>query len=181
MKIFKFNKAHLSSCRESLKTTFGFTNGLNIPKMEKIIVSITTKDMITDSKTIDRVYEDLFLITGQKPVITKAKISVAAFKLRKGMPIGVKVTLRRVMMYDFLRKFINVALPRVRDFKGFSKRQFDGNGNFSLGIKEQIIFPEIDYNRVDKIRGLGIVLVTTTNVDAESKCLLQLLGLPFSN
>ena len=181
MNIFKFDEAHLSNCRESLKSKFAFKNEMQIPKVEKIIVSISTSDTITDSKVIDTIYNDLYLITGQKPLITKAKKSVAAFKLRKDMPIGVKVTLRRAMMYDFFKRFVNIALPRVRDFKGLDKKQFDGRGNYSMGIKEQIIFPEIDYNKVDKIRGLGIVFVTTTKVDAEAKFLLESLGLPFYN
>jgi len=181
MNIFKFDKAHLSDCRESLKTKFAFKNELQIPKMKKVVVSMSTGDTIFDSKVINTIYNDLYLITGQKPLISKSKTSIAAFKLRKGVPIGVKVTLRRAMMYDFLKRFINIALPRVRDFKGLDKKQFDGRGNYSLGIKEQIIFPEIDYNKVDKIRGIGIVLVTTARVDMEAKFLLESLGLPFYN
>ena len=181
MNIFRFDEAHLSSCKQSLKKKFSYKNDLQIPKLEKIIVSITTGDAISDNKVIDTIFNDLFSITGQKPCISKAKKSVATFKLRKGMPIGVKVTLRRLMMYDFLKRFVNIALPRVRDFKGFDDRQFDGNGNYSLGIKEHIIFPEIDYNKVDKIRGIGIVFVSTTDVDAEAKFLLESLGIPLYN
>ena len=181
MNIFKFDEAHLSNCRESLKTKFSFKNEMQIPKVKKIVVSISTSDVITDSKVIDIIYNDLYLITGQRPLITKAKKSIAAFKLRKSTAIGVKVSLRRAMMYDFLKRFVNIALPRARDFKGLDKKQFDGRGNYSMGIKEQIIFPEIDYNKVDKIRGLGIVFVTTTKVDVEAKFLLESLGLPFYN
>jgi large subunit ribosomal protein L5 len=154
---------------------------MRIPKIEKVIVSMSTKDVISNSKVMDDIYNDLYLITGQKPMITQSKKAVAAFKLRSKTPIGAKVTLRRLMMYNFLKKLINIALPRVRDFKGFDSKQFDGRGNYSLGIKEQIIFPEIDYNKVDKIRGLGIVIVTTTFVDSEAKFLLETIGLPFFN
>ena len=181
MKVFRFDQFHLNDCKESLKKRFKLKNDLRVPKVRSVVVSISTKEAIFDNKVIDRIYQDLFLISGQMPTVTKAKKSIASFKLRKDMKIGVKVTLRREMMYNFLRKLVNIALPRVRDFKGFSMKQFDGNGNFSLGIKEHIIFPEIDYNMIDKIRGLGIVVGTTSNIDIEAKFLLECLGFPFYN
>ena len=181
MKVFRFDKSHLSFCNQSLKKKFQLRNNFRVPKVERVIISISTKDAISDAKVVKKIYDDLFLISGQMPIITQAKKSIASFKLRKDMRIGVKVTLRREIMYNFLRKLINIALPRVRDFKGFSAKQFDGHGNFSLGIKEQIIFPEIDYNMIDKIRGLGIVVITTTDINMEAKFLLECLGFPFYN
>ena len=167
--------------RKKIKKQFGFTNDLQVPKLEKIVVSICAKEAVGDSKVIDKVCEDLMVITGQKPIVTKAKKSIAGFKLRQGMKIGCKVTLRKKMMYEFLDRLINIALPRVRDFKGLSSRQFDGRGNFSLGIKEQIVFPEVDYNKIDKIRGMNIVITTSTPVNEEAKFLLQIFNMPFLN
>jgi large subunit ribosomal protein L5 len=167
--------------KKQLQDKFEFKNQMQIPKLEKIIVNISVKEAVSDTKVIDKVYEDLMVITGQKPVVTKAKKSIAGFKLRQGMKIGCKVTLRKKMMYEFLDRLVNLALPRVRDFKGLSSKQFDGKGNFSLGIKEQIVFPEIDYNKVDKIRGMNIVIVTSTDVNEEAKFLLETFNVPFLN
>jgi len=167
--------------KKELEKEFGFKNDMSLPKLKKISVNVSIKEAITDSKAIDKVYDEIMAITGQKPLITYAKKSIAAFKLRQGMRIGCKVTLRKTMMYEFLDRLINIALPRVRDFKGLSSKQFDGNGNFSLGIKEQIIFPEIDYNKVAKIRGMNIVIVTSTNKNEEAKFLLKTFNLPFYN
>lgn len=164
-----------------LKKHFDFKNDMKVPKLKKISINISVKDAVNDSKAIDKIFEELMVISGQKPVITKAKKSIAGFKLREGMKIGCKVTLRKTMMYEFLDRLINIALPRVRDFKGLSVKQFDGNGNFCLGIKEQIVFPEIDYNKIDKIRGMNIVIVTSTNSNEEAKFLLKTFNLPFYN
>lgn len=166
---------------KELKKRFGFQNDMRIPKLTKISINVSIKEAITDPKAIDKVHNELMAITGQKPIVTHAKKSIAAFKLRQGMRIGCKVTLRKTMMYEFLDRLINIALPRVRDFKGLSSKQFDGNGNFSLGIREQIIFPEIDYNKIDKIRGMNIVIVTSSNQNEEAKCLLETFNIPFYN
>lgn len=166
---------------KQLSDRFKFKNKMQIPRLNKISINISAKEAVSDSKLIDKICDDMVLVTGQKPVITRAKKSIADFKLRKGMKIGCKVTLRKTMMYEFLDRLINIALPRVRDFKGLSSRQFDGNGNFGLGIKEQIVFPEIDYNKVDKIRGMNIVIVTSTNSNEEAKFLLETFNLPFYN
>ena len=164
-----------------LKKHFNFKNDMQVPRLKKISINVSIKDAVNDSKAIDKIYEEIMAISGQKPAITKAKKSIAGFKLREGMKIGCKVTLRKTMMYEFLDRLINIALPRVRDFKGLSAKQFDGNGNFCLGIKEQIVFPEIDYNKVDKIRGMNIVIVTSTNNNEEAKFLLKTFNLPFYN
>jgi len=164
-----------------LKKKFGFANDFQIPKILKICVNVSIKDAVTNPKSIEKIYDEIMLITGQKPVITSARKSISAFKLREGMKIGCKVTLRKKIMYEFLDRLVTIALPRVRDFNGFSSKQFDGNGNFSLGIKEQIIFPEIDYNKVDKIRGMNIVINTSSCKDKEAKFLLETFNIPFNN
>jgi len=164
----------------SLKEEFNYGNPMEIPRLEKVVVNMGLGEAIQNPKAIEFAVADLTLITGQKPVVTKAKKSIATFKLREDMPIGVMVTLRRQRMWEFLGRLINVALPRVRDFRGVSKK-FDGKGNFSLGIKEQIIFPEIDYDKVDKIRGLNISIVTSAKTDEEGRALLKKLGMPFRN
>jgi len=179
MKIFRFDKEHLDHCKHSIKDKFHIKNDLSVPMLKKIVLSVSSKDVISDSNTIDHIYEELFLISGQKPLKLLAKKSIATFKLRKGMVIGAKVTLRRTMMYDFMRRFVNIALPRARDFIGFSKKQLDGKGNLSVGVKEQIIFPEIDYNKINKIRGLNISMVTNTSSDEVATSLFTLLGIPF--
>lgn len=164
-----------------LTETFQYKNAMEVPKLEKIVLNMGLGEAITNMKILDSALEELQAISGQKAVITRAKKSIAAFKLREGMPIGCRVTLRRDRMYDFLYKLINSALPRVRDFRGISGRAWDGRGNYSLGIKEQIIFPEIDYDKIDKIKGLNITIVTSAKNDEEGKELLKLLGMPFRN
>ena len=152
---------------------------MEVPKIEKIVVNMGIGDAVQNAKVLDTAVEELQAITGQKPLITKAKKSIATFRLREGMPIGAKVTLRGERMYEFLDKLISVSLPRVRDFRGISKKAFDGRGNYTLGVKEQLIFPEIDYDKVSKVRGMDIVIVTTANTDEESRELLTQFGMPF--
>ena len=164
-----------------LKETFNYTNPMQIPKIEKIVINMGLGEAIHNIKIIESAVEELKQISGQQPVVTRAKKSIAAFKLREGMPIGCMVTLRKNRMYDFLNKLINIALPRVRDFRGISGKAFDGAGNYSLGIKEQLIFPEIDYDKIDKIKGLNISIVTTAKSNQEGKELLKLMGMPFKN
>lgn len=160
---------------------FDYRNFHQIPKIEKIVLNMGLGEAIQNIKVIDSSVEEMAAISGQRPVVTRAKKSIAAFKLRAGMPIGCRVTLRRHRMYDFLFKLINIALPRVRDFRGISGKAFDGRGNYSLGIHEHIIFPEIDYDKVDKIKGMNITIVTTALSDVEGKELLKLMGMPFKN
>jgi large subunit ribosomal protein L5 len=169
------------SIAPQLKEKFGYSNLNQIPKVEKIVLNVGLGEAIHNMKLLESAVEELKTIAGQKPVITRAKKSIAAFKLREGMPIGCMVTLRHERMWDFLNKLVNIALPRVRDFRGVSGKAFDGRGNYSLGIKEQIIFPEIDYDKIDKIKGLNISIVTTAKNDEEGKELLRLLGMPFRN
>lgn len=164
-----------------LMESFQYKNVMQIPKLDKIVLNMGVGEAIHNIKLLDSAKEELKNIAGQQPVIRRAKKSIAAFKLREGMPIGCMVTLRRIRMYDFYYKLVNIALPRVRDFKGLSGKGFDGNGNYSLGIKEHIIFPEIDYDKIDRIKGLNITVVTTANTDEEGKELLKLLGMPFRN
>ena len=164
-----------------LMDTFKYQNIMQVPKLDKIVLNMGLGEAIQNIKILDSAVAELKLIAGQQPVITRAKKSIAAFKLRTGMPIGCMVTLRRERMYDFFNKLVNVALPRVRDFRGISGNAMDGLGNYSLGIKEQIIFPEIDYDKIDRIKGLNVTIVTTATSDAEGKELLKLLGMPFRN
>ena len=164
---------------KALMSKFGYTSTMQVPKVEKIVVNMGVGDAVQNSKVLDAAVEELTLISGQKPVITKAKKSIAGFRLREGMPIGAKVTLRGERMYDFLDKLISISLPRVRDFHGISKKAFDGRGNYTLGVKEQLIFPEIDYDKVSKVRGMDIVIVTTANSDEEARELLTQFGMPF--
>ncbi len=164
-----------------LMETFGYKNLMEVPKLEKIVLNMGLGEAIKNGKIIDSAAAELATITGQKPVITKAKKSIAAFKLREGMPIGCMTTLRKEKMWDFLNRLINISLPRVRDFRGISGKAFDGRGNYSLGVREQIIFPEIDYDKIDQIKGLNITIVTTAKNDSEGKELLKLLGMPFRN
>ncbi|GEN31986.1 large subunit ribosomal protein L5 [Cerasibacillus quisquiliarum] len=163
----------------SLVEKFNYSSVMEVPKIEKIVINMGVGDAVQNAKALDSAVEELSLISGQKPVITRAKKSIAGFRLREGMPIGAKVTLRGTRMYEFLQKLISVALPRVRDFRGVSKKAFDGRGNYTLGIKEQLIFPEIDYDKVNKVRGMDIVIVTTANTDEEARELLAQLGMPF--
>ena len=158
---------------------FGYKSIMEVPKLEKIVLNVGLGDVKENPKALEGATKDLSIITGQKPIITKAKKAIAAFKIRAGVNIGVKVTLRKGKMYDFAYKLFNVALPRVRDFRGVSNDSFDGRGNYSMGVKEQLIFPEIEYDKVDKIRGMDIVFVTTAKTDEEAKKLLTLLGMPF--
>ena len=165
----------------ALMKKFEYKSTMQVPKLEKIVINIGLGDTKENPKSLENAMNDLSIITGQKPVITKAKKSIAAFKLREGANIGCKVTLRSDKMYDFAYKLFNVALPRVRDFRGVSENSFDGRGNYSMGIKEQLIFPEIEYDKVDKLRGMDIIFVTTANSDEEAKELLKLMGMPFKN
>lgn len=159
---------------------FGYKSVMEIPKVEKIIINMGVGEAVGNPKALDSAVADLALIAGQKPVVTRARKSISTFKIREGMPIGSKVTLRGQRMYDFLDKLINISLPRVRDFRGISPKSFDGRGNYSLGVKEQLIFPEIDYDKVDKVRGMDIIIVTTAKNDEEARELLRLLGMPFT-
>lgn len=163
----------------ALTEKFNYTSVMQAPKVDKIVINMGVGDAVSNAKNLDKAVEELALISGQKPLITKAKKSIAGFRLREGMPIGAKVTLRGERMYEFLDKLVSVSLPRVRDFHGVSKKSFDGRGNFTLGVKEQLIFPEVDYDLVDKVRGMDIVVVTTAKTDEESRELLTQLGMPF--
>ena len=162
-----------------LTKKFGYKNIMQLPKIEKVIINMGVGDAVGNPKALDAAVNDLTIIAGQKPILTRAKKSLAAWKLREGMPIGTKVTLRGTRMYQFLDKFINVALPRVRDFRGVSSTAFDGRGNYAVGLKEQLIFPEIEYDKIDKLRGMNIVIVTTAEKDEEARELLKLMGMPF--
>ena len=164
---------------KSLMTKFNYSSVMEVPAMEKIVINIGVGDAVSNSKLLDEAVEELTLIAGQKPVITKAKKSIGGFKLREGMPIGCKVTLRGERMYEFLDKLVNISLPRVRDFRGVPKNSFDGRGNYTLGVKEQLIFPEINFDKVNKLRGMDIVFVTTAKTDEEGHELLAQLGMPF--
>ena len=177
----RLKKYYQSELKIRLKENLGFKNILEVPKITKIVVNIGVGEAAADSKKIDSAVSDLTAITGQKPMITQAKKSIAGFKLRKGVKIGCKVTLRKNRMYEFLDRLIYIALPRVRDFKGLSKKSFDGKGNYSIGIKEQIIFPEIDYDKIDKVRGMDISIVTSTNNQTHAFELLKGFNLPFKN
>ena len=159
---------------------FSYKNVMQVPKLDKIVINIACGDAVGNAKVLDSALNDLSIIAGQKPVVTRARKSLAAWKLRTGMPIGCKVTLRGARMYHFLDKFMNVALPRVRDFRGLSSNSFDGRGNFAVGVKEQLIFPEIDYDKIEKIRGMDIIIVTTAKSDQEAREFLALLGMPFA-
>ena len=165
--------------RPKLMKDFGYTSAMQVPKLDKISVNIGLGEAVQNPKLIDSALQELTLIAGQKPVICRARKSIASFKLRKDMPIGVSVTLRRDRMYEFLDRLINVALPRVRDFKGVSPKAFDGRGNYSLGVREQLIFPEIEYDSVDKVKGLNVTIVTSARTDDEAKKLLDYFGMPF--
>ena len=164
-----------------LMDQFGYKNVMQVPKLSKIILNMGLGEAIQNIKVLDSAVEELSVIAGQRPVVTRARKSIAAFKLRAGMPIGCMVTLRGSRMYDFFTRLVNTALPRVRDFRGVSAKAFDGRGNYSLGIKEHIIFPEIDYDKIDKIKGLNVTIVTTAQNDEESRALLKLMGMPFRN
>ena len=166
-------------CVPALKEEFGFTNVMEIPKIEKIVLNMGLGEAVQNPKIIEGATNELTRIAGQKAVVTKAKKSIATFKLREGMPIGCRVTLRGEKMYDFFSKLVNISLPRVRDFRGLSPKGFDGSGNYSMGVKEQIIFPEIDYDKIDKIKGLNITIVTSARTDDAGRSLLRMMGMPF--
>ena len=164
----------------ALTEQFGYTNRMMVPKIEKVVINIGMGEAIGNAKALDNAVGDITAITGQKPVITRAKRSIAQFKLRQGMPIGVMVTLRGARMYEFVDRLLNIALPRVRDFRGLSPDAFDGRGNYTLGLKEQLIFPEIEYDKIDRVRGMEVTFVTTARTDAEGRRLLELLGMPYA-
>jgi len=175
----RLEERYLTEVSPQLKARLGYNNIMQLPRLEKIVLSIGLGEAIQDAKALEVAGKELATISGQRPVTTRAKKSISSFKLRAGMPIGIMVTLRGKRMYDFFDKLVNVVLPRFRDFRGVSRDSFDGRGNYSLGIKEQIVFPEIDYDKVDKIRGLGVTIVTTAKNDDEARDLLELMGMPF--
>ncbi|MBB4155417.1 large subunit ribosomal protein L5 [Sphingomonas jinjuensis] len=164
---------------KAMTDKFGYKNAMEIPRIEKIVLNMGVGEATQDKKRVEQAATEMELIAGQKPVITKAKKSIAQFKLREGMPIGVKVTLRRERMYEFLDRFITIALPRVRDFRGLNPKSFDGRGNYACGLKEQIVFPEINYDRIDKVRGMDVIVTTSAKTDEEARELLRLFGFPF--
>lgn len=163
----------------AMKEKFGYKNIMEVPKLAKVVISMGIGEAVQNPKVLDSAVVDMAKITGQKPVITRAKKSIASFKLREGMPIGCKVTLRSTRMYEFVDKLVSVALPRVRDFRGVSSKAFDGRGNYTLGLKEQLIFPEIEYDKIDKLRGMDVIFVTTAKTDEEARELLRLMGMPY--
>lgn len=175
----RLNDLYQEEIRKSLREKFGYKNEMQIPKLEKIVINIGVGEATENSKTIDAASSDLATITGQKPIICKARRSLAAWKIREGMPLGCKVTLRGERMYEFLDRLINIALPRVRDFRGISATSFDGRGNYAFGVKEQLIFPEVDYEKIDRIRGMDIIIVTTAKTDEEAREMLTQFGMPF--
>lgn len=176
----RLKEKYLQEIAPALQKEFGYDNVMAIPKLDKVIINIGLGEAVQNDKAVDAAVTDMTIISGQKPLVTKAKKSIAGFKLREGMPIGVKVTLRGDRMYEFVDRLFSVALPRVRDFRGVPSKSFDGRGNYSLGLKEQLIFPEIDYDKVDKIRGMQIVFTTTAKTDEEGRALLTRLGMPFA-
>ncbi len=179
--ISRMRQYYMDEVQQSLRDHFGYKNVMQVPRLEKTVLNMGLGEAMQNAKLLDAGVEQLATIAGQKPVITKAHRSIAAFKLRSGMSIGVKVTLRKDRMYDFFDRLVNIALPRVRDFRGVNGNAFDGHGNYTLGIEEQVVFPEIDYDKVEKIKGLSIAVVTSAQTDAEGKELLRLLGMPFRN
>jgi large subunit ribosomal protein L5 len=168
-----------SECRAQLQEKFGYKNPMEIPRIEKIVLNMGLGEAVQNPKIVEKAANELTAIAGQRAVVTRARKSIATFKLREGMPIGARVTLRQDRMYDFFSKLVNIALPRVRDFRGISPKGFDGNGNFSMGVTEHIIFPEVDYDKIDKIRGLNITIVTSARTDDEGRALLKAMGMPF--
>ena len=175
----RLQEKYLAEVVKGLQDKFQYKNVMEIPKIEKVVINMGVGEAVGNSKALEAAVSDMTQIAGQKPVITKAKKSIAAFKVRQGMPLGAKVTLRGDRMYYFLDKLMNLALPRVRDFRGVSATAFDGRGNYALGLKEQLIFPEIEYDKIDKVRGMDIIIVTTAKTDEEARVLLRLLGMPF--
>ena len=179
--VARLQEIYTSEICDSMQEQFGYSNPMEIPRLDKVVLNIGVGEAVNDSKKVDSALRDMEAIAGQKPIIVRARKSVATFKLREGMPIGVKVTLRRDRMYEFIDRLINIALPRVRDFRGLSPKSFDGRGNYAMGIQEQIIFPEIDYDSVDEFRGMDIVVCTTANEDEQALALLRGFNFPFSN
>ena len=177
----RLKETYQTDLMPALTKEFRYTSPMEVPRLEKIVLNMGLGEAIQNIKVLDAAMEELTLIAGQRPVVTRARKSIATFKLREGMPIGCMVTLRKGRMYDFFDKLVNVALPRVRDFRGLSDKALDGRGNFTLGIKEHIIFPEIDYDKIDKIKGLNITIVTTAKTDEEGKALLKMMGMPFKS
>ena len=177
----RLHEEYKNKIKAEMLDKFGYNNVMQVPRLEKVVLNMGVGDAVQDSKKVQAAVADLTLIAGQKPVVTRAKKSIAGFKLREGMPIGAKVTLRRDRMFEFVDRLINIALPRVRDFRGLNPRSFDGRGNYSMGLKEQIVFPEIDYDKVDTIRGLDIIVVTTASTDDEARELLRGFNFPFVN
>src|SRR3954454_5239457 len=177
----RFHERYDAEVRPALMQEFGYENPMQVPRLDKIVINMGVGEAGQDAKKIDAAVGDLSAITGQRPVVIRARQSIATFRLRQGMPIGVKVRLRRQRMYEFLDRLVTVALPRVRDFRGVSGRSFDGRGNYALGLREQLVFPEVDYDRVDTVRGMDIVIVTTAQTDAEAKALLKGFDMPFQN
>ena len=177
----RLKEKYLNEVVPGLQEQFKYTNVMAIPKLDKVVINIGLGEAVQNPKALDAALNDLTLITGQKPVVTRAKKSIAGFKLREGMPVGVKVTLRGDRMYEFVDRLLSVALPRVRDFRGVSPKSFDGRGNYSLGLKEQLIFPEIEYDKIDKLRGMEIVFFFFSKTDEEGRALLKLLGMPFAS
>jgi large subunit ribosomal protein L5 len=177
----RLKEYYLKTVVPALVKEFDYKNPMQVPKMEKIVVNMGLGEAISNVKIIDGAVQEMAMITGQKPVVTKAKKSIATFKLRQGMPIGCSVTLRKDVMYEFFDRLVNVALPKVRDFRGISPTAFDGRGNYSIGLHEQIIFPEIEYDKIEKIKGMNITIVTTARTDEEARVLLKLMGVPLKN
>ena len=176
----RLKERYLKEITPGLMEKFNYSSVMQVPKVEKVVINMGVGEAVGNPKVLDSAVEDLQQISGQKPVVTRAKKSIAGFKIRQGMPIGVKVTLRGERMYHFLDKLFNIALPRVRDFRGVSPKAFDGRGNYTLGLKEQLIFPEINYDKIDKVRGMDVVIVTTAKTDEEARELLEQLGMPFA-
>jgi large subunit ribosomal protein L5 len=179
--ITRFHKRYIDEVRAKLTEEFGYKNPMQVPRLEKIVINMGVGEATGDQKKLDAAVEELTVIAGQKPVKTMAKKAIAGFKIRKGLPIGCKVTLRKARMYEFLDRLVTIAMPRVRDFRGIAGKGFDGRGNFAMGMKEQIVFPEINYDRVESVRGMDVQFVTTAKTDAEAKALLKAFDLPFAN
>ena len=175
----RLRKQYDDTIAKAMTEKFGYKNALEVPRIEKIVINMGVGEATQDKKKVEQAAQEMELIAGQKPVITKAKKSIAQFRLREGMPIGVKVTLRRERMYEFLDRFITIAMPRIRDFRGLNPKSFDGRGNYAMGLKEQLVFPEINYDRIDKVRGMDVIVTTTAKTDDEARELLRLFGFPF--
>lgn len=176
----RLKQEYTETIKPKLKEQFGYTNDFAVPELEKIVINMGVGEAVADSRKLQNAVDELTLIAGQKPVVTKARKSEASFKIRQGMPIGCKVTLRRERMYEFMDRLVNIAMPRIRDFRGVSPNSFDGRGNYAMGIKEQIVFPEIEYDKIDKVRGMDIIICTTANTDDEARALLTEFHVPFA-